>query len=131
MTNTVFSESDARQHAQRWLKEWLEDPSQSHNRQFNSLLHALGRLCVAETVKNNEGEQELDERLYTAHDIVTSTQTALNRYEDWADELESDDEKSARALDDRDNRRHQVWFRRDPQAAFEGGLNSSDFVNIV
>ena len=130
MTSIAFSESDARQYAQSWLKASLKEPSQAHNSQFNSLLHALGKLCVAETVKNNEGEQDLDERLYMAYDIVSSTQTALYRYEDRADDPESDDEKNARTLRDQDNRLHRVWFRRDPQAAFEGGLKSSASVDI-
>ena len=71
----MYSDSLTRDGAVKLARAWLDDnvqqsPSYRGRNQFRWLMEQMGAIWVAESLKNNEDEDHLSERLAKAHEIL-------------------------------------------------------------
>ena len=89
----------------------------------------MAGLCVAESLKNDEGEDGLEKRLSNVHEILTDVWRAAapeiaTRW--WRDgEKPNDDQQKAI-----DKAKATIWKRRDPQRSFFEGFESEHWTGF-
>ncbi|MFQ5757756.1 MAG: hypothetical protein ACE5H7_16880 [Acidiferrobacterales bacterium] len=115
--------------AQSLAREWIDTriPKPMGPSQTRSLMGDLARYCIAETLRNRENEDGLNNRLYEAWDIIHSAwyaaapayATKLRRDED-----DQPDEEEANKIEDA---QHVIWKRRDPIRALQEGFESDQY----
>jgi hypothetical protein len=126
--DTVCSDTLTKERALKIANSWCDSnvtqPKSSRGwDQFRWLMEEMAALCVAESVKLSEDEDQLYERLSKAHDILRDVQIAgapeiANiRWKD-RDELTDDQRKLLIKAD------ATVWKRRDPKRSFSEGFES-------
>jgi hypothetical protein len=88
-------------------------------------MEQMGALCITESLKNNEDEDRLDERLSKAYEILNdlwyATAPEIARW--WRDD-EKPDANQQKIID---KARATIWKRRDPQQSFAEGFESDNY----
>ena len=121
----TLTEREAQLLAREWIDNRIGKPPDRYSySQTRSLMDDLAKNCIAESLRNQEGEDKLCELLAVAWDIVHSVWYAAAP--DYAtklgwDEDDQPDEEEARKIE---NAQHVVWRRRDPKRSFEEGFES-------
>ena len=130
----MYADTLTRDGAVKLARAWLDDnvqqsPSYRGRNQFRWLMEQMGALCVAESLKNNEDEDHLYERLSKAHEILMSVwyATAPEIATRWWRDGEKPDDNQQKIID---KAKATIWKRRDPQRSFAEGFefdNSTAF----
>jgi hypothetical protein len=123
----VYSDTLTKDSAVKYAREWIdgaiEQPPGIRQSQVRWMMEQLGALCITESLKSNESEDRLAERLSKAHDILnsvwyTSAPEIATRW--WRDD-EKPNEKQQLIIN---KAKARLWKRRDPKRAFTEGFES-------
>ena len=139
MDSDTLTRWDAVKLTREWLNARYEEPSSYRGRnQVRWLMEQMGALCIAESLKNKEDEDQLCERLSKAHEILACVWYAAapeiaTRW--WPDDKKPDEEQQKVI----DKAKATLWNRHDPQQSFAAGFesehytafNQDEFANIV
>jgi hypothetical protein len=130
MSGTVYSDPLTRDSAVKIARAWcdanVQQPASYRGRnQLRWLMEQMAVLCVAESVKNNEDEDQLNERLSKAHEILMNVwyATAPEIATHWWQDGEKPDENQQKVID---KAKTTVWKRRDPKRSFVEGFESEN-----
>lgn len=124
LSKNVLNERDAKKHAAEWLSSRTR-PGEIRHGQFDWLMSELAALCVAESVRVGEEDFDLDGRLYSAYEIISSIQSYGFPSDlvdaRWADAGTLTDAVKTQLA----HAKASVWKRRDPLRSFQEGFESA------
>jgi len=127
----VYSDTLTRDSAVKYARAWIDDntpqpTTRVHWNQFRWLMEQMGALCVAESLRNNEDEDHLSERLSKVHEILMNVwyATAPEIATHWWRDDEKPTEDQQKAID---KAKATIWKRRDPQRSFVEGFESENY----
>jgi hypothetical protein len=125
MDTKTFTKQQAVAFAQTFIDRKIDEPKSPYAQsQLRWLMQQLAVRCVAETLRQGDGEKELEERLWDAYRILHSLQTTAMR-EDLREKMWGGKSKLTDAGWEKiEEAKHQVWRRHDPKRAFREGLLS-------
>lgn len=126
----MYADTLTRDGAVKIARDWIDanvqkSPSYRGRNQYRWLMEQMGALCIAESLKNNEDEGDLCERLSKAHDIVRSVWyvTAPEIATHWWRDGEQPDANQQKIID---KANATIWKRRDPKRSFAEGFESEN-----
>jgi hypothetical protein len=124
LSKNVLNERDAKKYANDWVSNCNRSAEIRHG-QFDWLMTELAALCVAESVRVGEEDIDLDGRLNSAYEIISSLQSygfpADLMDSRWADSSTLSDPIKKRLA----HAKASVWKRRDPMLSFKEGFESA------
>jgi hypothetical protein len=122
--------------ANKTVKEWLSGveawggPFPTGNSQAAFMLKKISKLCVAESIRQNDDEDALQERLSNAYEIISTIWREVappiaTKYWDKDKEQPSEDQKkqieAARKI---------IWSRHDAFKSFQEGFESKNHISF-
>jgi hypothetical protein len=125
----VYSDPLTRDNAVKIAREWCDanvrqQATYRGPNQFRWMMEQMGALCVAESLRNNEDEDGLSDRLSKAYNILrdvwwaSAPEIATYRRPEKPDENQQKIIGKAEAT---------IWKRRDPKRSFAEGFESADY----
>jgi hypothetical protein len=122
----MYSDTLTRDSAVKYARAWLDDQQPSWYRrggQVRWLMEQLGALCAAESLRNNEDEDHLSDRLSKAHEILMSVWYAAAPEIATYRQPEKPDANQQKIID---KAKATIWKRRDPKRSFAEGFQSDN-----
>ena len=131
MTTYTMTKDEAVTASKAWVKDRIEPGRGAYSSQKNWLLGQLAARCVAESLKQDEAEWDMERRLQRAFDLVESIQVN-GRGVVLAEMLmkKSVGAMTPEELRKYDDAKHRIWCRHDPQRAFREGKRSEHMPGI-
>jgi hypothetical protein len=125
----VLTQKTAVAIAREWIDGRIVRPKDHLRSQMRGLMEQLATRCIAESLQQQEKEDQLCERLDAAWDILNSVWYAAapeyaTRWRIKAEEQPGVDEQKKI-----EQARHVVWTRRDPKRSFQDGFESKHHFN--
>ena len=123
----TLTKDSAVKYATTWIDETIEKPKTPVRwNQLRWMMEQMGALCIAESLKNNEDEYRLGDRLSKVHEILMDVwyATAPEIATRWWQDGEKPDENQQKTID---KAKATLWRRRDPQRSFAEGFESDHY----
>jgi hypothetical protein len=128
----MYREPVTEQSAAKIAREWINDRSdipRDHHAQARWLMDQLAQLCIAESLRQNEDEDQLCNRVSDAADILSSTWYLAAP--PFATKWWGDNEKpSSETQKEIEAAKRVIWVRHDPQRSFQSGWDSKHYISL-
>lgn len=126
-----LTESSAKAIAREWIDNRIEEPRKQNSwSQMRWLMNQLAERCIAESLRLDEDEDGLCQRLDDAHDILfTAWYSSAPEYAtSWR--FSEEDQPDAEEQEKIERAQHLLWTRHDPARSLQEGTRSIDFTVI-